>query len=111
PWALNVRRLRVLWWVQSRPPGGYAAFDLRLAPPRATPAPPREPAYASSYGRRLVTAGERWAENERLKISVNDDGTFEITDKANGVTYSRVAALEDVGDVGDEYNYCPPAAD
>jgi len=111
PWALNVRRLRVLWWAQSLPPCGYAAFDLRLAPPRATPAAPREPAYASSYGRRLVTAGERWAENERLKISVNDDGTFEITDKANGVTYSRVAALEDVGDVGDEYNYCPPAAD
>src|SRR6185503_10081693 len=63
------------------------------------------------YGRRLVTAGDRWAENERLKLSVNDDGTFEVTDKASGTTYSRVAAFEDVGDVGDEYNYCPPAAD
>jgi hypothetical protein len=29
-----------------------------------------------------------------------------VTDKANGVTYSACAALEDVGDVGDEYNYC-----
>ena len=42
---------------------------------------------------------------------MKDDGTFEVTDKASGVTYSRVASLEDVGDVGDEYNYCPPASD
>ena len=42
---------------------------------------------------------------------MNDDGTFQVTDKASGVTYSHVASLEDVGDVGDEYNYCPPAAD
>ena len=111
PWALNVRRLHVLWWAQALPPCGYAAFDLRLAPRPAPPASPQTPAYASAYGRRLVTAGEGWAENERLKISVNDDGTFAVTDKASGTTYSRVAALEDVGDVGDEYNYCPPAAD
>jgi mannosylglycerate hydrolase len=111
PWALNVRRLRVLWWAGALPPCGYAAFDLHLA--TLSPAAPaaRDSAYASAYGRRLVTAGERWAENERLKLSVKDDGTFEVTDKASGATYSRVGALEDVGDVGDEYNYCPPASD
>jgi alpha-mannosidase len=111
PWALNVRRLHVLWWAQALPPCGYAAFDLRLTAPGAAGATPGGTTYASAYGRRLVTAGERWVENERLKLSVNDDGTFEVTDKASGVTYSRVAALEDVGDVGDEYNYCPPASD
>jgi len=42
---------------------------------------------------------------------VNGDGTFEVTDKKTGTTYHHVACLEDVGDVGDEYNYCPPAAD
>ena len=44
-------------------------------------------------------------------MSVNHDGTFEVSDKASGVTYHRVAAIEDVGDVGDEYNYSPPASD
>ena len=34
-----------------------------------------------------------------------------MSDKASGVTYHRVAAIEDVGDVGDEYNYSPPASD
>ena len=56
-------------------------------------------------------AARRFAENERIKMSVGDDGTFEVTDKATGVTYHRVAAIEDVGDVGDEYNYSPPASD
>jgi hypothetical protein len=43
------RRLHVLWWAQSLPPCGYAAFDLRSAAARHTgrAAPP---AYASSYG-------------------------------------------------------------
>ena len=101
PWALNVRRLHVLWWTPSLPPCGYAAFDLAIG----------TPGNAAAAGRRLVGGGEKFAENERLKMSVNHDGTFEVSDKASGVTYHRVAALEDVGDVGDEYNYSPPAAD
>ena len=31
-------------------------------------------------------------------------------DKATGIIFHRVALLEDVGDVGDEYNYSPPAS-
>jgi mannosylglycerate hydrolase len=114
PWALNVRRLHVLWWADALPPCGYTAFDLRLGTPGAPAAvagAAKAASYGSAYGRRLVTAGERSAENERLRLVVKDDGTFEVTDRASGVTYSRVAALEDVGDVGDEYNYCPPASD
>jgi len=153
PWALNVRRLHVLWWAPALPPCGYAAFDLRVGVVQAFP-PPLAPGnrasygearrsatreggrpavsggpegphyiradvfagsqaapYASSYGRRLGTAGERSAENELLRVSVSDDGTFEVIDKATGVAYHSVAALEDVGDVGDEYNYSPPASD
>jgi 2-O-(6-phospho-alpha-D-mannosyl)-D-glycerate hydrolase len=101
PWALNVRRLHLLWWAPALPPCGYAAFDLTVGG-ADTPAAP---------GRRLVNGGERFAENERLKMSIGDDGTFEVTDKASGVTYHRVAGIEDVGDVGDEYNYSPPASD
>ena len=101
PWALNVRRLRLLFWAPSLPPCGYAAFDLAIGALGDGPAP----------GRRLVSGGEKYAENERIKIFVNHDGTFEVSDKATGVTYHRVAAFEDVGDVGDEYNYSPPADD
>jgi mannosylglycerate hydrolase len=106
PWALNVRRLHVLWWA-ALPPGGYAAFDLLVAAPGV----PKPAPYAAGYGRRLVTAGERSAENERLRVTIADDGTFEVTDRASGMTYTGVAAFEDVGDVGDEYNFCAPASD
>ena len=33
PWALNVRRLHVLWWAEALPPCGFTAFDLRIAAP------------------------------------------------------------------------------
>ena len=101
PWALNVRRVHLLWWAPALPPCGYTAFDLTVGSAETT----------KPSGRRLVSGGERFAENERLKISVGDEGTFEVSDKASGVTYHRVAAIEDVGDVGDEYNYSPPASD
>ncbi len=96
PWALNVRRIHMLWWAPALPPCGYAAFDLSIGPADS----------AAAGGRRLVSGGEKFAENERIKMTVNHDGTFEVSDKATGVSYHRVAALEDVGDVGDEYNYC-----
>jgi mannosylglycerate hydrolase len=101
PWALNVRRVHVLWWAPALPPCGYAVFDLAVGQAGA----------ADRGGRRLVNGGDRFAENERIKISLGDDGTFEVSDKASGVTYHRVATIEDVGDVGDEYNYSPPAVD
>jgi mannosylglycerate hydrolase len=101
PWALNVRRLRVLWWAPRLPACGYTAFDIAVG----------AAGEHAATGRRLVSGGDKYAENERLKISFNHDGTFEVSDKATGVTYHRVAALEDAGDVGDEYNYSPPASD
>jgi mannosylglycerate hydrolase len=58
-----------------------------------------------------VTAGDRSAENDWLRMTVNDDGTLDVVEKSSGATFHSVGALEDGGDVGDEYNYCPPAAD
>jgi mannosylglycerate hydrolase len=101
PWALNVRRVHVLWWAPALPPCGYAAFDLSIGPADVS----------AKGGRKLVSAGERTADNERLRLVVSDDGTFQVVDKATGNAYHTVAALEDTGDVGDEYNYSPPASD
>jgi alpha-mannosidase len=51
------------------------------------------------------------AENALIRVTVNGDGTVDVEDKRSGVRYSRCGELEDVGDVGDEYNYSPPASD
>ena len=51
PWALNVRRLHVLWWAPALPPCGYAAFDLRVER-----APKPVPARGGSAAKAAVTA-------------------------------------------------------
>ncbi|MEO6402006.1 MAG: glycoside hydrolase family 38 C-terminal domain-containing protein, partial [Vicinamibacteria bacterium] len=50
-------------------------------------------------------------ENELLRVDVNADGTLNILDKRSGKVIPHVLELEDVGDVGDEYSYSPPAKD
>ena len=96
PWALHTRRVHVAWWAPALPPCGYSAFDFTVAPESGA-APQAERAVA--------------IDNEFLSVSANDDGTFEVTEKKTGTTWHRVASIEDSGDVGDEYNYCPPAND
>jgi mannosylglycerate hydrolase len=96
PWALNTRRVRVAWWAAHLPPCGYTSFDFTV-----TPQAVRVPGPTSHTA----------IENEYLEVTANADGTFEVRDKDTAVVYHNVAALEDVGDVGDEYNYCPPRTD
>lgn len=50
---------------------------------------------------------EQKCENEYYSISVNENGSLEITDKKASVTYSNVLVIEDGSDDGDEYDYSP----
>lgn len=79
---------------------GYRAYRLANVPENgatlATPAPVP------------ITA----LENEWLRVEADpEDGTLRVTDKATGRTLSGLNRLQDGGDRGDEYNYCPPAHD
>src|SRR5262249_49232151 len=96
PWALHARRIHVAWWAPSLPSCGYAAFDFVVAAQSAAAQPVSQ-----------ATA----IDNGHLSVSANDDGTFDVTDRTSGVVYQGVAAIENGGDVGDEYNYCPPPLD
>jgi alpha-mannosidase len=57
-----------------------------------------------------VRAEGRVLDNGLLRVAVAADGTFSLTGE-NGVTTAGLGALEDGGDLGDTYNYAPPAAD
>ncbi len=50
-------------------------------------------------------------ENEFFHIQVDDDGTFTLTDKTTGTLYPGQNRFVDVGDRGDEYNFCPVEQD
>jgi alpha-mannosidase len=58
-----------------------------------------------------LKTGERFMENEHLRVEVNDRGEVTLRDKTNGVKYTKLNTFEDSGDVGDEYNYSYPPKD
>jgi alpha-mannosidase len=111
PWALHARRLHLLWWAPSIPPCGYAAFDIEFHHAAGHAAGsgghPSRGVAAAATSELVVPA----IENDVLHLTVSDDGTFDVTDKSTSATWRGVGLLEDTGDVGDEYNYCPPATD
>ena len=47
-------------------------------------------------------------ENEFLKVEVNSNGTFKLTDKENGKVYDDLHCFEDTGEVGDYWINLPP---
>ncbi len=48
-----------------------------------------------------------WPEEDVCDITINKNGSVDITDTASGETYFGLNVYEDVGDCGDSYNYCP----
>jgi alpha-mannosidase len=51
-------------------------------------------------------------ENDLLRVSVDRaDGSLTLHDKRTGQAFSGLNSIEDGGDIGDLYTYCPPAAD
>ncbi|MFF4892881.1 glycoside hydrolase family 38 N-terminal domain-containing protein [Micromonospora chersina] len=80
------------------PPLGHAA--VRPAPLPATATPASDP----------VTVAGRGLDNGLLRVDVAEDGTLALS-TPNGVTVDGVGRIVDGGDVGDSYNYAPPAAD
>ena len=96
PLAVHVERVHLVCQADL-PPAGFATFDAQIES-RGVPATP-------------ARADLRSIENDVLRIDANVDGTIQVLDRRSGVTYSRVLEFEDTGDVGDEYNYSPPAMD
>lgn len=50
-------------------------------------------------------------ENEYYSISVNEDGSFDVFEKASKKTYKKQGVLVENGDDGDSFNYSPPRQD
>jgi len=50
-------------------------------------------------------------DNNLVKVSINDDGTYNIYHKLSNKTYENLGAFIDSGDAGDEYNYSYPDID
>ncbi|VGO19514.1 alpha-mannosidase [Pontiella sulfatireligans] len=56
----------------------------------------------------FIGQGATQLENEFLKVEVNTDGTFNLTDKQNGRVIENMHHFEDEGDTGDYWAYYAP---
>jgi alpha-mannosidase len=108
PWILRARR-HTLVWMAAVPACGYVAFDVRLQAP-ATRHEAAAAAAPDAHAAAVAITG-RTAQNEFVALSINDDGTVDVTDRRTNVVYRRCGEFEDVADAGDEYNYSPPPQD
>lgn len=58
----------------------------------------------------LVTGRARM-ENEHVSVEIQPNGTFDLTHKADGKTYSGLHFFEDSGEAGHPWRHVPPAHD
>ncbi|MBN1964156.1 MAG: hypothetical protein JW910_05895 [Anaerolineae bacterium] len=94
--VMDARRARVSFRAHI-PAYGYATYAVRTDPqPVKWPAPELPP-------------GE--LRNEFLAVRVQPNGTFDLTDRATGQTFSGLGLFEDGGDNGDGYTFSPPPED
>ncbi len=88
------REKAVIAFPAELPPFGTAVFRLVSGEPRGISG--------------SLFVDDRTLENEFYRVTVHEDGTFDLLDKETGATYRKLNLLEDSGDAGDEYNYSSP---
>lgn len=89
----NADRKRVLIEVVV-PQNGYTTYALRFREPNIAYDPQIIPS------RKLIARGNGTLENEFVKVTINSNGTFELTDKATGRTMPNQLYFTDDGEVG-----------
>lgn len=101
----------VYGYVRPLPKGRYEiAFECELTPAGVTEFSLRPSEVPTRHVSRLLT-GARTAEGDRLALSVNADGTVDLTDKETGEVYERLLTLLDDGEIGDGWFHCAPNVD
>ncbi|GAB6991678.1 alpha-mannosidase [Paenibacillus pini] len=92
------RSLRIEFAASAVPANGYKAYALI-----------RKDSDAAKDGTSSsLLVNERTMENEYLQVSVEQNGSVTLTDKASGRTFSGLCIYEDSGDIGNEYMYRQP---
>ena len=92
-------RYLLLQFSAELPPLGHANY--RLTDASGTDAIPQtsEP---------VIVDGNRM-HNGLISVTVHPDGTFDLLDQRGGRSFAGLNRLEDIEDIGDEYDHCPAA--
>lgn len=96
----NDNQVALYLYARDVPSLGYKTWYVRAG--SATPEP---------YEPVTATAETRTLENEFLHVTINEDGSLNVTDKQTGQSHVNLGYFEDGGDAGDTYDYSWPASD
>jgi hypothetical protein len=91
--------LPVAFQAEELPPLGYRAYRVHATACAANRPPSRR------------NGPELAIENEYFRVVARKDGTLDLEDTRGGRVWENVLSLEDSGDMGDLYTYCPPLWD
>lgn len=107
PWPLHVDTHNVYMESGMIPAGGFKVY-------RAEIYRKFERSFICGPTYQRTTVGDEIAqtnstlENEFIKVEINPNGTFNLTDKENKHTYCSLHCFEDTGEVGDYWINLPP---
>ena len=82
---------------------GLGLTRLGLAPPGGRTEPSGEGAVVRGGGRSLV--------NHWIDVAIESTGALSLRDRRSGQRFADLLRIEDGGDAGDTYTYCPPAGE
>ena len=85
--------LHILFHAENLPPVGHRVYTLR------------EGEVDSVETHDPVRVTDQGMENSRLKVSLHSDGRFDLFDKTTGRKIEGLGQLENVADIGDEYDF------
>ena len=77
-------------------PCGYTSFSL---------VPLESEGVVKKAGDGDFTADANGAENPFLRLTIHQDGSWDVLHKETGRLYQNLGVFEDVGDIGEEYNF------
>ena len=107
PCRLRAHRWRAAVDVRDIPAFGYKCYVVRAAETKTGTGTSEAPSVPKggdvpvpAFG---IVTGERSLENEHLTVSVNDNGTFDLTWKQDGTVYRGQNLFHDQGEVGDPW--------
>lgn len=107
PWPLHVDTHTVYLDSGILPAGGFKVYkvDKKRTFERSFIC---GPTYQRTTDGKEISQSPDRMENEYLRVEVNSNGTFDLTDKETGRTYKNLHCFEDTGEVGDYWINLPP---
>ena len=107
PWPLHVDTHTVYMDSGLIPAGGFKVYKVETNRTYERSFICGTPYQRTTFGDEIAVRND-CLENEFIKVEINCNGTFNLTDKENGRVYKDLHCFEETGEVGDGWITLPP---